>query len=527
MLSVAYVFRVVQITDLVVSLAMTEFTLLLLCLNIPNDTSLPPYSTESHLVTTTPPTESNPPRQSAEERSLGLKLIASSTDAWSSTPYECSCILEDRFLLLGYREGIQLIDLEQPKQPIIILWTRVRQIHVIESCRIILMISDKSRPVRCYSYDALLKLIYSVLSLDWASRGSPFDIPSLKDWQQVASKSALNIPPDDDHDKEEVTISAMNGLGFALKERLAKKQKEKIPVEKQGCYIVDSLTKPFFVCDHQIPQEFHYKLPESKEALDLQFYQTSAYLFLATLHRDKIVLWQRKRDHPLRHFYRFKVFWIPAEAKSISFADDRNTLRHILTVFSTEATVIELRDCQVGTIPIDPTLRRIYERTWREQDGTLLASVPPLQWTSLLQLPFLPNLPPTTLSTEYSIPPSYTTVINTPHSAPPDPIALQASAQLFLATLSAQSFVIDISGCLYSTQVFCWSEPPCHIEFIKLDQWYAIGFGQATVEMVNMQNGKSQKIMHGVPVKFLGRWHHALMWSCAAKQTHVYMLRNQ
>lgn len=37
------------------------------CLNIPNDTSLPPYSTESHLVTTTPPTESNPPRQSAEE----------------------------------------------------------------------------------------------------------------------------------------------------------------------------------------------------------------------------------------------------------------------------------------------------------------------------------------------------------------------------------------------------------------------------------------------------------------------------
>lgn len=497
-------------------------------------------------------------------------------------------MLEDRFLLLAYREGIQLVDLaDKTAKPHIIMWTRIRQIRVIESCRIILMLADKSKPVRCYSYDAILRLIYSVLSLDWSTRRDKmFDVPSLKDWQQVASKSAMNTTPDGE-EEEEVPVSAINGLGLAFKERLAKKQKEKVPVDKQACFVVDqpALTKPYYVCDKLIPQEFYYKLSDSKEALDIQSYQTSAYLFVAILHRDKIVLWQRRRDHPLRHFYRFKVFWIPAEAKSISFADDRNTLRHIITVFTSDATSIELRDCKVQTINIDPTLRRIYESTWiREQyehqlvspnspvsiptkeanpalnENSMLyptlpasVSVPPIQWTSILQLPFYPdNLPPTTLTTEYSIPPSYATVITTlPTSAPPDPVALPSASapQLFFATLSKQSFIIDITGSLYSTQVFCWSESPTHVEFIQLDvdtnQWYAVGFGPATVEIMDMKTGKVlQKVMHGVPVKFLGQWNESivegssskktkarfksLIWSCAAKdRSHVYMLKYQ
>ncbi|KAI9254073.1 hypothetical protein BY458DRAFT_589504 [Sporodiniella umbellata] len=490
------------------------------CFKVENDFCLPPYSTECADVVSSPGHLS----PLVEECSLQLKLVASSVDAWSSAPFECSCVLEDRFLLLGHREGIKLIDMEQPKPPTVIIWTRVRHIYVIASCGVIVMVSDKSKPVRCYSYEAVLKLVYSVLSLDWSTRKTRFDIPSFKDWQQVASKVAMNISSDAE---EEVNVSGMNSLGSALKERLARKQKEKMP--QKTCFIVDSLTKPFYVCNHIIPQEFHYKLPESKEALDLEFYQTNTYLFLAILHRDKIVLWQKKRDHPLRHFYRFKVFWIPTEAKAISFADDRNTLRHILVVFGAEATAIELRDCQVETIPIDATLRRIYETTWREQgETTLLASVPPIQWTSILQLPFFPHLPPTTLSTEYSIPPSYTTVMTTlASSAPPEPVALEASAQLFFATFGAQSFIIDVLGNLYSTQVFRWAEPPLHIEFIQLDQWYAIGFGHATVERMDMKSGRSQKIMHGVPVKFLGRWRQVLIWSCAAKQTHVYMLKNQ
>ncbi|CAO3678709.1 unnamed protein product [Rhizopus microsporus] len=514
--------------------------------------------------------------------SLQLKVITSITDPWQSTPFDCSCVLENRFLLLGYKEGVQLIDLDNSQlKPQIIIWIRVRQIRVIETCRIILMLTDRHKQIRCYSYDAILKLIYGVLSLDWSTRrDKAYDVPSLKDWQQVATKSALNTLPEEEDD---VPISNINSFSLSLKERLAKKQKEKVPVNKQSCFLVDqpALSKPYYVCDNLILQEFYYKLSDSKESIDIQIYQTSSYLFVAVLHRDKIVLWQKKRDHPLRHFYKFKVFWIPTEAKSIAFADDRTTLRHIIVVFTTEATSIELRDSKVQSVAIDSTLRRVYEATWvREQFEHHLVqprqfnpnsnsislsescnlpypslpasvSIPPIQWTLMQQLPFYPDdLPPTTLTTDYSIPPSYTTVITAlPTSAPPDPVALPSAAapQLFFATFSKQSFIIDITGNLYSTQVYRWTEAPNHIEFIQLDmninRWYAVGFGPTTVEVLGMKTGKLiQKVMHGASVKFLGRWNEtvigedkktrirfkSLVWSCAAKErSHVYMLWNQ
>ncbi|CEI91760.1 hypothetical protein RMCBS344292_06040 [Rhizopus microsporus] len=553
--------------------------------------SPPPYSTEyenydfantnpAHLQWSPEHQQSN--EDSGQLASLQLKVITSITDPWQSTPFDCSCVLENRFLLLGYKEGVQLIDLDNSQlKPQIIIWTRVRQIRVIETCRIILMLTDRHKQIRCYSYDAILKLIYGVLSLDWSTRrDKAHDVPSLKDWQQVATKSALNTLPEEE---EDVPISSINSFSLSLKERLARKQKEKMPVNKQSCFLVDqpALSKPYYVCDNLILQEFYYKLSDSKESIDIQIYQTSSYLFAAVLHRDKIVLWQKKRDHPLRHFYKFKVFWIPTEAKSIAFADDRTTLRHIIVVFTTEATSIELRDSKVQSVAIDSTLRRVYEATWiKEQFEHHLVqprqfnpnsnsislsesynlpypslpasvSIPPIQWTLMQQLPFYPDdLPPTTLTTDYSIPPSYTTVITAlPTSAPPDPVALPSAAapQLFFATFSKQSFIIDITGNLYSTQVYRWTEAPNHIEFIQLDmninRWYAVGFGPTTVEVLGMKTGKLiQKVMHGASVKFLGRWNEtvieedkktrvrfkSLVWSCAAKErSHVYMLWNQ
>lgn len=628
-------------------------------------------------------------------------MIASCTDNWHSTPYECCCVLEDRFLLLGYHDAIQLLDLQHPEaKPKTIIQIRARSMVVIESCRAVLILAGRYKQVRCYSYDALLRLIYAVLSIDWSTRRDKFyDVPTQQAWEHIASQSGKapedendTPPPLPIHDSSATTSSSTasptaittstesvlngsnglsniygnnNGFGSTLKKGLGKKKEDKVSATSSSnskqITLVDQLTlsgltKAYCIGGEMILQNIYYKLPDSKDALGIQTYQTSTYVFAAIRHRDKIVLWQRKRDHPLRPFYRLKVFWIPAETKSIAFADDRSTLRHILAVFSTEATAIELRDSKVQTVPIDPVLERIYHTTWiREQyehqlgsprspnspipSSSLPASiftryqqqqqqqqteqqqqqqssnsnssssssnnyshsnnsnssvindqisnssntnninnsnasssssyptlpaslsVPPIQWTSLFQLPFYPDtLPATTLTTEYSIPPSYSTVITSlPFSAPPDPVALPSAAapQLFFATLSKQSYIIDLTGSLFSTQVYKWSETPTHIEFVQLDinvnDWYVVGFGSETVEIIHVKTAQTvQRVMHGVPVKFLGRWDGALscstkqensnsnnrkkskaifkslFWSCAANERiHVYMLKSE
>lgn len=545
-------------------------------------------------------------------------MIASSSDNWQSTPYECSCVLEDRFLLLGYHEGVQLLDLQKiGEKPKTIIWIKARKMVVIESCRIVLILAGRYKQVRCYSYDALLKLIYAVLSLDWDQRRDPsHDVPTYQQWEHVATQTG-KLPEDSttlDSSILDTTTQSTNAI-LNLKERLAKKKDERAitlaamnantTTNEEQLILSPGLTKPYYVYKKIILQDLYYKLPDSRDALGIQTYQTSTYVFAAIRHRDKIVLWQRKRDHPLRPFYRLKVFWIPMEARAISFADDRSTLRHIIAVFSSEVTAIELRDSKVQTVPIDPTLERIYQTTWiRDQyehqlncpkspttspiptsismpsslflryqqlsDSnnnnnnndttsssptssfpTLPASLsaPPIQWTSLVQLPFYPDsLPATSLTTEYSIPPSYSTVITSlPSHAPPDPVALPSAVapQLFFATLGKQSYIIDLTGSLFSTQVYRWSEVPTHIEFVQLDitvnDWCAIGFGTETVEIIHIKTAQTvQRVMHGVPVKFLGRWDEAipregkknkfafksLFWSCAANERiHVYMLK--
>lgn len=541
--------------------------------------------------------------ESSNISSLRLKMVASSTDSWQSTPYECCCVLEDRFLLLGYQNGIQLVDLKNPhSKPKTIIWTRARGMVVIESCRVVLILTGRYKQVRCYSYDALLRLIYAVLEIDWSKRNNLlYDVPTHREWEYVASLAGKIRDGDtcDDHPPppERCTNnsnhhSTSTGFGSSFKDRRTKKEEKSASTSPKEITLVDQislsgLTKAYYLGSEVILQNLYYKFPDSKDALGIKTYQTSTYVFAAVKHRDKIVLWQRKRDHPLRPFYRLKVFWIPTETRSVSFADDRSTLRHILAVFPNEATAIELRDSKVQTVPIDPVLERIYQTTWvREQYEHQLSSprspnspipstsiftrnqpetvaneafptipsnltAPPIQWTSLVQLPFYPDtLPATSLTTEYSIPPSYATVITSLNSsAPPDPVALPSAAapQLFFATLSKQSYIIDLTGSLFSTQVYRWSEVPTHIEFIQLDinvnDWCVVGFGPETVEIIHVNTAQSvQRVMHGVPVKFLGRWDESvprpgkknkfvfksLFWSCATanERIHVYMLNS-
>ncbi|KAI7898296.1 uncharacterized protein BX663DRAFT_525347 [Cokeromyces recurvatus] len=408
---------------------------------------------------------------------------------------------------------------------------------VIESCRLVLMIAGRYKQVRCYSYDALLRLVYAVLSLDWSERrDKQFDVPTQQIWEQITSRSGNKLS-DEDH------CPSTNGFSLNLKERLVKKREEKKMTSNEPLVLCPGLIKPYYIYNKCVLQDFYYKLPDSRDAQCLRTYQTSTYLFIAIHCRDKIILWQRKRTHMPCSLFRLKVFWIPTEAKLISFADDRSALRSIIAVFANEATVIELRDSKVTTVPIDPTLERIYQTTWIQDqyEHQLLSlsqslipnasDMPAIQWTSLVQLPFYPTLPVTSLTINYSIPPSYTTVMESLPSTSPDPVALPSTSapQLFFATLSKQSYIIDLSGALFSTQVYRWSETPHHIEFLQLNEWCVLGFGSETVEILDFRTAQVvQRVMHGAPVKFLGRGQQDnIFWSCAAmnERTHVYMLK--
>jgi hypothetical protein len=126
-----------------------------------------------------------------------------------------------------------------------------------------------------------------------------------------------------------------------------------------------------------------------------------------------------------------------------------------------------------------------------------------------------------------------------------DPVALPSTAapQLFLATLSRHSFIIDLSGSLFSRTTYSWSEEPLHIELAKIvivtessssstEKLCIIGFLSQSVEIMDVRTGE---LIHAVPMKgpvrYLGRWDEksiamAFLWTCdVIDRTYVYMLR--
>lgn len=501
-------------------------------------------------------------------------MITSESVHWPNpptSPFESCCVLEDRFMLLGHAtQGVQLMDLARSEQDRkTILWLRIRQMIVIPSCRTVLMLGGRNKRVRCYSLDGLLRLCYAVLDLDWSTRREPeYDVPSMEAWRQMTK--GVDCAP--------------NEIQSTV-ESAAVQHQDSITTNHVTLAGSSTLGKLRYVCNDIILEDLCYKFPDCRDVQSLHIYQTSNYVFVAVLQRDRIVVWQRPRDrHQLRPFNRLKVYWIPAEPRFVSFADDRVTLRYIAAVFPAEATIIGLRTSKVQSIPVDKKLSQLYQTNWlleqyeqqllsahgpsnsaasrarshslSHQQSTVPISVssffpalptsPPanFQWTSLIQLPFYPdNIPTTSLTTNYSNPPSYDTVVTSSPTEASDPVALSStvSPQLFFATFGRQSYIIDLSGALYSTLVYRWSQEPEHIEFIYLREqnaWFIVGFGRESIELIDFQTAEpSHRVMHGVPVRFLFRWDdkscdfRALFWTCFFSSQNnkacVYMLQQQ
>ncbi|KAH8552447.1 hypothetical protein BGW37DRAFT_423859 [Umbelopsis sp. PMI_123] len=317
------------------------------------------------------------------------------------------------------------------------------------------------------------------------------------------------------------------------------------------------LSKLYYLYMGIIPQDYFFKIPDCKDVMDLDIYLTAASAFIAVVTKEKIAIWQRSRNEKSEPWQRIKVFWIPAEPRNVSLADDRVTLRYVLAVFRNEATVINLRTSKVQTIRLEQPVTDRYHQLEKQIFPSANLSSPTaneasrssrsdntIQWNSLKQLPFYPDtLPSSSLTEEYSVPPPYSLVADEPLNARHDPVALPSTAapQLFLATLSRHSFIIDLSGSLFSRTVYSWSEEPMHIEFAKIMassstssyvQLCIIGFLSQSVEVIDVRTGN---LIHTVPmsgpVRYLGRWDDnvvtkAIFWTCnVMSRTYVYMLR--
>lgn len=507
----------------------------------------------------------------------------------SHTPYYSSCVIEQRFLLLGHcTHGLQVVDLKDSQAPPkTILWIQARQLKVISSSGILLVLPDRTKKVRCYSLPAILRLCYGVLGLNWTLECDRlFPLGSNPSSWCGSDTDALM---ESNHDSRLLLVASATHAWTS----------------PSLLTLNGTLNKRYLWKNKVVLQDYCYKLPNSKDALSMHVYSTTGYVFVAVLQRDRILLWQRQRHSSpssSQAFSPLKEFWIPAEAHAVSFADDRLTLRHIIAVFPHGASLIGIQNSKVKTIPIDQKVEQLYQAACFRQHyescarptttttndshsiatsfsgsdtntpsattttggpslsiftrsysnptaistATALASPispppaavaprrplsfnsPTLQWTSLIQLPFYPERM-ASLTVEFSIPPSYDTVMTrTPFEAT-DPVAVPSAnaPQLFLATFGCHSMIIDMNGALFSTQVYSWSEPPeAHIAFMPLqpDDWYAVGFAKESVNVMHMASGKSHRVMNGVPIRFLGQG-RSLMWACLnGKTNQVYSL---
>ncbi|GAB5590746.1 hypothetical protein Unana1_05646 [Umbelopsis nana] len=417
--------------------------------------------------------------------------------------------------------------------------------------------------------DAILILCYAVLGLNWSQRANPsHDIPDYQTWRKAAS---LDVPRRSKSDHgvgglgeraiNRRTNSTINDSCVSASEphnpgTTSSSEPQTTDDEPSALTLAGGagLGKYYYLYKGTIPQDYFFKLPDSKDVVDLDLYLTGSYAFVAVITKEKVAVWQRPRKNDSEQWQRVKVFWIPAEPRCLSLADDRVTLRYVIAVFRTEATVINLRTSKVQTIRLEQPVTERFHQLEQQQplSGLAIPQVPnelnrpsrsdTLPWNSLTQLPFYPNtLPSTSLTEEYSVPPPYSLVADEPLDALHDPVALPSTAapQLFLATLGRHSFIIDLSGSLFTRTTYSWSEKPMHIEMGKIEtssssteQLCIIGFLSQSVEVMDVRTGE---LIHTVPmsgpVRYLGRWDDksvvkAIFWTCnVMNRTYVYMLR--
>ncbi|RUS14473.1 hypothetical protein BC937DRAFT_93768 [Endogone sp. FLAS-F59071] len=569
-----------------------------------------------------------------------------------ATQYTCGAVLESRFLLLGHNDGLHVLDLAatsvatataaaMPKR--LAVNSRFRKLQVLEGCRVLLALAGRNRHVRCYSLDTILYVVYVVFGLNWETRkGKAYNVPSIKD---LKSAEAATGDPPKQNSGSNATLSNVASGPFA---------KAATAVEAGG---TNSAAQTNGAGGLNLDTHY-FKIPDTRETIEFDVYTTSAYIYIAVLTKDKITVWQRTKDPGMRGFTRVKVFWIPIEPVHMCLADDRTSLKHIVAVFSGDATVINLRDSKVKTIALDPAIIALHRESWAQQiqnttqgsspgattisgshnpsphssplstshaspsgqpapipvpsissssspgythyfNNSAFSSLtsssslpilsgtsqnlrspplnanppfstpssppsttassnpfqirplqlpsrketgpPPITWTSLIQLPFPPDLlPPESLTQGFTVPPAYATVVNAPadaHLHAPIPLT-SSSPQLFLATLATRSYIIDVTGALYSTSTLQWGMVPLHVEFVRISAHnvssvYVVGFGKTAVEVLDLRTGRCvQRAVRGVPVEYLGRWDEpgkefkALFWCCFVKGVaYLYILK--
>ncbi|ORX59047.1 hypothetical protein DM01DRAFT_1400262 [Hesseltinella vesiculosa] len=574
----------------------------------------PPYS---------PPPESNglsqPSQPAADFSHFQLQL-------WSSCAsphrlYYSACRV-DRFVLLGTNTGeVLALDTCQPDLlPRTILWMTARQLMTLPECHLLLVLPERAKKVRCYFLPAIVRLCYGVFALPWTAQldQERYPLPTLSSWLQhhqpkptLPSGLPTSVTSSALHTASHSTSSASSSTSGPAPDSSTstpasnsdtRKRKEHCTLPPMA-FVPDSsimlvtrnLHRKVYLWNNTVAlQDYCYKLANTKDGLSLHTYQTYAFVFVATLHPNKIELWQCPSvadAMPLTHLppplAPVRAFWVPTTAQSVSFADDRATLKYLVTVFTTGAAMITMSTSQVEAIVIDQQLEQLYHQVIRQQQAghakigytvhlvlalpapppppphpydppanalpslsttpklkfprathtspfslpLTTSSTSPLPWTSMVQLPCYPDQLPG-LTTKFSLPPSYNAVIqHTPYQSF-DPVALPSNVapQLFLATFGAYSMIIDRSGALFSTQVYHWYEPLVHVAFVAAAgcDWYMVGFGKSSVTLMHLLTAQSHRLMNEQPVRFLGQHNDTLYWSCQHDKLHqVYYLCNK
>ncbi|KAI8063764.1 hypothetical protein BC940DRAFT_321451 [Gongronella butleri] len=346
--------------------------------------------------------------------------------------YHTACRI-GRFVLLGTSVGeVQALDTEQGAlAPRPILWQTARQLVVLGTSQLLLVLPERTRKVRCYSLSAIMRLCYGVFGVPWTKElDDQYPLPPLAAWLASSSSSSSSS----------ASISSMSAASTSFSTSSPPMQPIPYVPDASVKLATRNLNRKLLVWGGKaIPlQDYCYKLANTKDGLSLHTYQTSAYLFVATLHPNKIELWQchvKSEDAlmpPL--LLPLKAFWIPAEAHTISFADDRATLKHIITVFTTGAAMITLRTSKVEAIPIDQQLVQLYQQTIRSHRNAKNAAstaLPPssgsLSMSATQQASMAPSVS-SSAAASASIPPATTAASSVPASNASTPGSSDAAA---------------------------------------------------------------------------------------------------
>nr|CAG8436390.1 7000_t:CDS:2 [Entrophospora candida] len=372
--------------------------------------------------------------------------------------YLCGEILDDRYFLLGANSGLEFIDLtlpseqQTPKQLIDLV--RFKQLKIIKSKSngTLLALAGKNNHVRSYDLNSLRSLIKSkkksqqLLSL---SSSSSLDLPIKNTRSSNSQHISLVSEPTNPFYSSSSNITSNNRKSYhQLPQNVSKSSKNQL------------LSKEYeFQKNLQFQWELDYfKLPNTKMSLSFVSRKGATNTYIA-----------------------IGNYWLPQTPKFLQISMFEGQLNYIFAIFQTKIYKIRVEDARVLEVSIDPQLQTP-------------------SWKTFTPLPWIPHLNPEMLSHNFTVPPSYNSIINEDPSAMLNPVP----------------------GRPYSTIIFNWTYPPLHIEFLRPanpgGESYVVGFGKNMVEVLSLNSGRLvENVIRGIDVKYLARGNHSktLIWGCS------------